>query len=62
MGLRLMEAKPEGRPAWEPCGDCEEFWCNVHGMHAHDCDFPPVDEWDTDPYSTPIQPPAGAAP
>lgn len=39
-----------GDPAWEPC-DCEEWWCNIHGCHAFECDCPPVEEWPTSPYA-----------
>lgn len=40
-------------PAWESCRHCGEFWCNVHQVHAFDCECPPVEDWDTDPYSHP---------
>ena len=40
-------------PAWIPCPCCENFLCTIHGMHAHDCPCPPVDEWPTDPYADP---------
>jgi hypothetical protein len=36
---------------WEPCPDCPEYWCNIHGMHAFECECPPVEEWDTNPYA-----------
>ena len=38
-------------PAWEPCECCDEFKCNIHGAHVFECECPPIDEWDTDPYS-----------
>lgn len=39
-------------PAWIPCPEgCGEFWCNIHDMHACDCDCPPIDEWKVDPYT-----------
>lgn len=38
-------------PAWMPCPDCDEHWCNIHGMHTHECDCPEIDEWESDPYS-----------
>lgn len=38
-------AEPGTIVAWEPCEACGEFWCNVHEMHAHDCDCPALDEW-----------------
>ena len=37
-------------PAWVPCDDCEEYWCNWHNCHASECDCPPIDEWESDPY------------
>jgi hypothetical protein len=37
-------------PAWEPCQDCEDWWCNIHGTHTHECACPETVEWDTDPY------------
>ena len=36
--------------AWVPC-ICENYWCLIHGMHAHDCPCPPIEEWETDPYN-----------
>ena len=38
--------------AWARCQCCDDFWCNIHQMHAHDCECPPIDEWDRDPYSS----------
>lgn len=38
-------------PAWVPCDSCEDFICQLHGCHAHECGCPPVEEWPTDPYS-----------
>ena len=40
------------RPLWERCRCCEGFMCNRHGMHAHDCDCPAIEDlgW-IDPYS-----------
>jgi hypothetical protein len=43
----------EDVPPWTPCPDCDEYWCNIHQEHAADCDCPPLDEWETDPYSPP---------
>ena len=39
-------------PAWVPCTDCDEFWCNVHEQHAFDCPCPPIEDWTCDPYTT----------
>ena len=38
-------------PAWDRCPDCEDYWCNIHHQHVHDCDCPPIEEWDIDPYA-----------
>ena len=35
---------------WIPCPHCCEYWCLLHGKHAHDCDCPPVEEWLVSPY------------
>lgn len=32
------------RPMWEKC-DCDDYWCHLHGEHAHDCVCPPLDFW-----------------
>jgi hypothetical protein len=37
---------------WTRCG-CGDFWCSIHELHAHDCDCPAIEDWETDPYSTP---------
>jgi hypothetical protein len=34
---------------WIPCA-CGNYWCTVHGKHAHECDCPPIEGWTTDPY------------
>ncbi len=39
------------RPKWQRCGCCENFWCNVHRRHAHECKCPPVEEWASSPYA-----------
>jgi len=39
---------------WAPCDCCDEFVCNIHGVHAFECECPPIDEWgQIDPYTTP---------
>jgi hypothetical protein len=38
-------------PAWMRCLCCDEFICTVHGDHVADCECPPIDEWETDPYA-----------
>jgi hypothetical protein len=35
---------------WIRCKSCENFWCQIHRMHAHDCDCPPIEEWQASPY------------
>ena len=49
--LELPSTPPSG-PAWVPCPDCDDKWCNIHGKHAHECPCPPIEEWTTDPYTT----------
>lgn len=51
------------QPAWVPCPcDCGNYWCTIHQTHAHDCECPPIEEWETDPYTTPGPiPPGGPA-
>jgi hypothetical protein len=45
-------------PAWIPCPCCGEFWCSRHGLHAFECDCPPIEDWEDDPYSEPPMPKA----
>ena len=33
-----------------PCTSCEDYWCTLHAMHAHDCPCPPIEEWEQSPY------------
>jgi len=48
----------DGRPVekdpfcWERCLFCENYWCAIHAMHAHDCDCPSIEEWAQSPYTT----------
>jgi DNA (cytosine-5)-methyltransferase 1 len=37
-------------PVWQRCACCEDYWCNIHHMHAYDCDCPPVEEFEKYPY------------
>lgn len=41
-----------GSPAWVPCPCCEEFLCTIRRCHAHECDCPPIEEWEVDPYTS----------
>ena len=57
------EEKPDSRAVgkvapWTLCDCCEDYWCNIHGAHAYDCDCPPIDEWNTDPYGLQAEGPA----
>lgn len=49
---RRLSAPAEGlvwmRP-WVRC-HCENWWCRRHQRHVHNCDCPPIEEWDTSPY------------
>lgn len=36
---------------WIPCPCCDEHFCTLHGIHACDCDCPPIDKMSFDPYS-----------
>ena len=38
-------------PIWLPC-ICGDYWCARHGMPAHDCACPPIEDWTADPYAT----------
>jgi hypothetical protein len=38
------------RAAWIQCRWCAEVYCRIHGLHAHECACPPIEEWDCDPY------------
>ncbi len=37
-------------PAWMPCQCCEDFLCTIHDCHAHDCECPPIEDWNENPY------------
>jgi site-specific DNA-cytosine methylase len=43
-----------GMPCWTRCECCDDFACNIHRMHAYDCECPDIDgwveRWGTDPY------------
>ena len=47
---RLWIVARYSSPAWEKCGCCDEFWCNIHDMHTFECDCPPIEYWISDPY------------
>ena len=48
-------------PPWVPCPCCENWVCRIHGSHAHDCECPPVDEWEAAGSSPYIAAPAPVA-
>jgi DNA (cytosine-5)-methyltransferase 1 len=41
---------------WEPCQDCGNDWCNIHGKHASECGCPDLDAWAKDPAETLLPP------
>ncbi len=43
---------PQPLAPWIPCPCCDCYLCTLHGLHAHDCECPPVEEWDESPYGT----------
>ena len=55
--MLMAMTTPLNPPAWVPCDCCENYLCNIHGSHAHDCECPAIDDWpaDVDPYTTPIK-------
>lgn len=49
--LPVLDHHPRHIAAWIPCGGCDDFFCTLHGTHAYDCECPPIEEWDADPYA-----------
>lgn len=47
-----QEAKLDKGPRWVPCPDCGEWFCLLHNEHAGECECPPIEELDFDPYTT----------
>jgi hypothetical protein len=46
------------KPCWEPCEHCEEYICNIHNDHVHDCECQPLDWWEERnmyPYETTVE-------
>lgn len=37
-------------PAWEKCDACDDYFCNIHAVHAYDCQCPPIEDWPVSPY------------
>ena len=37
-------------PAWVKCDHCEDYICTIHMSHAHECECPPIEEWEQSPY------------
>jgi DNA (cytosine-5)-methyltransferase 1 len=52
--------EPDALAPWVRCECCDDFVCTIHGEHVYDCECPPIDEWDSDPYS-PTVPGTGPA-
>ena len=48
----------EPTAAWIRCDCCDDWWCTVHNDHTADCDCPPLEEWETDPYGLQVEGPA----
>ena len=47
---------------WTPCPCCENYLCKIHGMHAHDCPCPALEDWgDVNPYAQDDGPSGAAA-
>lgn len=45
-------------PCWTLCDMCEDYICNIHKMHAHDCDCQPIEWWyiqEMCPYTTTLE-------
>jgi len=45
-----MLTRYANQPAWIKCQCCEDYWCSIHKEHIADCECPPIEEWQTDPY------------
>lgn len=60
---RVQRMLAESPAAWVKCPDCNEYFCLIHMTHVVECDCPPVDEWDVDPYAEgrPAQVPRAAS-
>ena len=58
--MKHKRTPPTKQPAWIKCEACDDFYCTVHHMHVYDCDCPPIDEWDIDPYSGTLPGPKAA--
>lgn len=45
---------------WVKCEACDDYLCEEHEMHAHECECPPVEAWyerNLDPYAGDVFPP-----
>lgn len=42
----ILETAAIQEPAWVPCTCCENYLCNIHGGHVHDCPCPSLEFWD----------------
>jgi hypothetical protein len=51
MTIIASTARPDNGPAWVPCDCCGEYLCTIHETHAYECECPPIDDWEVDPYT-----------
>lgn len=42
-GEKVNGHNRDKRPLWEQCECCDDYVCNMHGMHAYDCECPDID-------------------
>ncbi len=40
----LRPTKEIKRPRWIKCPCCDDYWCQLHQLHAYDCECLPVDD------------------
>lgn len=40
----LKPTKEIRRPRWIKCPCCDDYWCQIHQLHAYDCECLPVDD------------------
>lgn len=46
-----LDEAVENMPPWTQCLCCGEYLCTIHLSHVQECDCPPIEEWETDPYT-----------
>lgn len=52
---RFVELHRHPETIWIPCPGCDTFICTVHNCHAFECECPPIEDWEFDPYA-PVPP------